>query len=54
MLIGTANGGRGALVVLAVAILTYSTWRFWEGIVGQGYDDAFGKWKNFFKFRCFS
>jgi len=29
----------------------YACWRFWEGITGQGSDDAFGKFKNFFKYR---
>jgi hypothetical protein len=51
VLIGTANGGRGALIVLAICILTYSIWRFWEGFIGQGYDNSFSNLKNFFKFR---
>ena len=51
MLIGTANGGRAVLVILAIAIATYAAWRFWEGAVGQGYDDTFSNVKNFFKFR---
>ena len=54
MLIGTPNGGRAALIVLAVAIATYAAWRFWEGFVGQGYDDTFSNLKNFFKFRSSS
>ncbi len=29
----------------------YSIWRFWEGFIGQGYDNSFSNLKNFFKFR---
>jgi len=36
---------------MALTVYMYACWRFWEGITGQGSDDAFGKFKNFFKYR---
>ena len=36
---------------MAITVFMYACWRFWEGITGQGSDDAFGKFKNFFKYR---
>lgn len=36
---------------MAVGVFTYAAWRFWEGITGQGSDDAFGPFKNFFRYR---
>ncbi len=41
------------MVVMAVGVLIYACWRFWEGINGQGSDDAFGPFKNFFRY-CLS
>lgn len=37
--------------MLAVALITYCIWRFWEAITGQGADAAFGNMKNFFRYR---
>lgn len=28
------------LLVMMVALLAYITWRMWEGLAGQGYDDT--------------
>eukprot|EP00879_Flechtneria_rotunda_P004568 GHRR01004823.1.p1 GENE.GHRR01004823.1~~GHRR01004823.1.p1 ORF type:complete len:318 (+),score=68.30 GHRR01004823.1:475-1428(+) len=36
---------------MMVALASYITWRFWEGLAGQGYDKSFSPRKNFFKFR---
>lgn len=51
ILVGNNNFGYPLLVVMAVGVLTYACWRFWEGITGQGSDDAFGPYKNFFRYR---
>ena len=48
---GNNSFGYPLLVVMAVGVLTYACWRFWEGITGQGSDDAFGPYKNFFRYR---
>jgi hypothetical protein len=39
------------LSVVAPGLGLYATWRFWEAITGEGYDQYFSKLKNFFKFR---
>jgi hypothetical protein len=41
VLLGTAPGGVSIviLLVMMVALMAYITWRFWEGLAGQGYDD---------------
>ena len=52
ILIGSSQAEKPILAIMAAAIGTYSAWRFWEAITGQGYDDTYPKWKNFFKFRC--
>ena len=51
ILVGNNSFGYPLLVVMAVGVLTYAAWRFWEGITGQGSDDAFGPFKNFFRYR---
>ena len=51
ILVGNNSFGYPLLVVMAVGVLTYACWRFWEGITGQGSDDAFGPYKNFFRYR---
>jgi hypothetical protein len=55
VLLGTTPGGPGAsiavLLIMMVALAAYITWRFWEGLAGQGYDRSFSAKKNFFKFR---
>lgn len=51
ILVGNNGFGYPLLVVMAVGVLTYACWRFWEGITGQGSDDAFGPYKNFFRYR---
>ena len=43
--------GYPLLDIMAVGVLIYACWRFWEGITGQGSDDAFGPFKNFFRYR---
>ena len=51
ILVGNNSFGYPLLVVMAVGVLIYACWRFWEGITGQGSDDAFGPFKNFFRYR---
>lgn len=51
ILVGNNAFGYPLLVVMAVGVFTYAAWRFWEGITGQGSDDAFGPFKNFFRYR---
>ena len=51
ILVGNNAFGYPLLVVMAVGVFTYAAWRFWEGITGQGSDDAFGPYKNFFRYR---
>ena len=48
---GSNTIGIPLLVVLAIALVTYCIWRFWEAITGQGADAAFGNVKNFFRYR---
>ncbi|KAJ3041293.1 hypothetical protein HDV00_009563 [Rhizophlyctis rosea] len=43
--------GIPALVVMAVCLVMYSTWRFSEAATGQGSDATFSKTKNIFKYR---
>jgi len=49
--VGKNQFGYPLLIVMALTVYMYACWRFWEGITGQGSDDAFGKFKNFFKYR---
>lgn len=51
ILLGNNNFGYPLLIVMAMSVFMYVCWRFWEGITGQGSDDAFGPSKNFFKYR---
>lgn len=51
ILVGNNSFGYPLLVVMAIGVFTYAAWRFWEGITGQGSDDAFGPFKNFFRYR---
>ena len=51
ILVGSSTIGVPLLVLLAVALLTYCTWRFWEGCTGQGSDNANGNMRNFFRYR---
>lgn len=51
ILVGNNQFGYPLLIVMAITVFMYACWRFWEGITGQGSDDAFGKFKNFFKYR---
>lgn len=51
ILVGNNQFGYPLLIVMAVTVYMYVCWRLWEGITGQGSDDAFGKFKNFFKYR---
>ncbi|KAL0022300.1 hypothetical protein WJX79_007413 [Trebouxia sp. C0005] len=51
ILVGNNQFGYPLLIVMALTVYMYACWRFWEGITGQGSDDAFGKFKNFFKYR---
>ncbi|KAI9323350.1 hypothetical protein BX666DRAFT_1873402 [Dichotomocladium elegans] len=43
--------GRPILVVMAIGLITYLVWRFWEAITGQGYDATRTARSNFFKYR---
>ncbi|DBB00742.1 hypothetical protein WJX77_001794 [Trebouxia sp. C0004] len=51
ILVGNNQFGYPLLIVMALTVYMYACWRFWEGITGQGSDDAFGTFKNFFKYR---
>ena len=51
ILVGNNQFGYPLLIVMVLTVYMYACWRFWEGITGQGSDDAFGKFKNFFKYR---
>ncbi|RKP39880.1 hypothetical protein BJ085DRAFT_1860, partial [Dimargaris cristalligena] len=52
ILIGSADAvGIPLLIVMAVGLLFYIIWRFWEAITGQGADATFSSPKNFFKYR---
>ena len=51
ILVGNNDAGYPLLLVMAMTVYMYAVWRFWEGITGQGSDDAFGPFKNFFKYR---
>ena len=51
ILLGNNNFGYPLLIVMAMSVFMYVCWRFWEGVTGQGSDDAFGPSKNFFKYR---
>ena len=54
ILVGNSTAGVGYLIVMAVGVLLYSCWRYWEGITGQGSDASFGPFKNFFSYRLSS
>ena len=54
ILVGNSTAGVGYLIVMAVGVLLYSCWRYWEGITGQGSDASFGPYKNFFSYRLSS
>ncbi|OAD77665.1 hypothetical protein PHYBLDRAFT_141535 [Phycomyces blakesleeanus NRRL 1555(-)] len=43
--------GRPILVIMAIGLITYIIWRFWEAITGQGQDINMGKKGNFFRYR---
>ncbi|KAI9011849.1 hypothetical protein CLU79DRAFT_771599 [Phycomyces nitens] len=43
--------GRPILVILAIGLLTYIIWRFWEAITSQGADAKMSKPANFFRYR---
>ncbi|KAI9488068.1 hypothetical protein BDB00DRAFT_942536 [Zychaea mexicana] len=43
--------GRPILVVMAIGLITYLCWRFWEAITGQAYDATLSKRTNFFRYR---
>ncbi|KAI9030694.1 hypothetical protein CLU79DRAFT_802342 [Phycomyces nitens] len=43
--------GRPILVIMAIGLITYIVWRFWEAITGQGQDIKMGKKGNFFRYR---
>ncbi|KND03904.1 uncharacterized protein SPPG_01356 [Spizellomyces punctatus DAOM BR117] len=51
VLVGDNAVGIPLLVVLAVALVFYCIWRFWEAFQGQGSDATFSQKKNFFKYR---
>ncbi|KAJ8653800.1 hypothetical protein O0I10_010599 [Lichtheimia ornata] len=43
--------GRPILVVMAIGLITYLVWRFWEAITGQAFDAMLSKRTNFFRYR---
>ncbi|KAK9814923.1 hypothetical protein WJX73_002151 [Symbiochloris irregularis] len=51
ILVGSNTIGVPLLVVMAIALICYCMWRFWEAITGQGADASFGNLKNFFRYR---
>ncbi|KAI9485447.1 MAG: hypothetical protein EXX96DRAFT_8882 [Benjaminiella poitrasii] len=48
---GIPSIGRSILIVMAVGLVLYIIWRFWEAITGQGSDASFSAKKNFFRYR---
>lgn len=40
LLSSTGEVSIAILLVMLIALLAYITWRFWEGLAGQGYDDT--------------
>ncbi|KAI7902954.1 uncharacterized protein BX663DRAFT_568989 [Cokeromyces recurvatus] len=48
---GIPSIGRSILIVMAVGLILYIIWRFWEAITGQGSDASFSAKKNFFRYR---
>ncbi|KAI9228817.1 MAG: hypothetical protein DHS80DRAFT_4866, partial [Piptocephalis tieghemiana] len=52
LLLGGADFvGRPILIILAIGLAIYATWRFWEASVGQNWDPERGKIHNFFSCR---
>ena len=53
ILMGSLPSGTGHVLLIALlcGVIIYCTWRFWEGITGQGYDPRFSRKKNFFRYR---
>lgn len=42
VLLGTTAQGIDIviLLIMLLALVSYITWRFWEGLAGQGYDET--------------
>lgn len=51
ILVGSSSIGVPLLLLLLAALLTYCTWRFWEGLAGQGFDESNSNLRNFFRYR---
>ncbi|KAJ1912431.1 hypothetical protein IWQ60_009663 [Tieghemiomyces parasiticus] len=52
LLLGSSKAvGLPLLITMAVGLLFYIIWRFWEASTGQGADRSFSSLKNFFKYR---
>lgn len=51
ILVGNRFLGIPALIVVAIMLAMYSTWRFVEGSLGTGTDPETAAWKNFFRYR---
>jgi hypothetical protein len=53
ILLGSLPNATGRILLLSMfcGIAIYATWRFWEGLTGQGYDPTYSKKTNFFKYR---
>ncbi|KAJ3006681.1 hypothetical protein HKX48_009532 [Thoreauomyces humboldtii] len=51
VLVGDNSVGIPILVILAISLVFYVAWRWWEAFTGQGSDNLWSKKKNFFKYR---
>lgn len=51
ILLGSFVGGPVLLVLCICGLIIYSSWRFWEGFLGQGSNPSRTKWSNFFSYR---
>jgi len=53
ILLGSIPNASGHVLLIAmfIGIMIYATWRFCEGLTGQGYDGTLSKRKNFFRYR---
>ncbi|KAI8336261.1 hypothetical protein BC941DRAFT_514439 [Chlamydoabsidia padenii] len=49
--LGLSEIGTPLLVIMFIGLLSYSSWRFWEGGLGQGSDATRSAPSNFFRYR---
>lgn len=49
--LGSFTGGNALLILCICGLVIYSSWRFWEGTIGQGSSHLRSKLSNFFSYR---